>query len=725
METSEIETNLLSIGEPKLHVAMCRSLCAVYVRILALFPDLEAARPRSTSGIQALCSLHIALEKTKNVLQHCADCSKLYLAITGDAVVMKFERTRRVLADSLTRVEDIVPRAIGSQIAEIIGELTEIEFSLDPTEKQTGDDIIVLLQKGKNIDTENSESDFFHQSLFKLGITSSRAALRERRALKKLIERARADEDKRKESIIAYLLHLMKKHSKLFKSDLSDEIDSQGSTPRSPTGNIFDRKMSKLSSLNYNPNTHNFPPEELRCPISLQLMYDPVIICSGQTYERVFIEKWFDDGHNTCPKTQQELSHLYLTPNYCVKGLVASWCEQNGLSVPDEPPVSRDINYWRLVLSESDSMNSKSIGSCKFNSFKVVPSDDCEEENNEFERYEDFLAVLEKGDDELDEKCRVVEKIRHLLRDDEEARICMGANGFVESLLWFLESAFCAGDERAQEIGAMALFNLALNNNRNKESMLASGVLQTLQKMSTNNVSVGAATALYMNLSCLDDAKPILGNSETVPFLISILNHENDIQCKLDALDALYNISTHPPNIPHLVSSGIIDALQTILTHLNDQLTEKCISILIYLASSEIAKEEITTAYGLVTGLATVLDVGGSVEQEQAVMCLLTLCNANEKCSQMVLQEGVIPSLVSISVNGTTRGRQKARKLLMLFREQRQRDLPACPESYNVSESGDVSLCGQESIPSCKPVSRRKLGKGLSFWKKNKSFSVL
>ncbi|KAL3635879.1 hypothetical protein CASFOL_020426 [Castilleja foliolosa] len=124
-------------------------------------------------------------------------------------------------------------------------------------------------------------------------------------------------------------------------------------------------------------------------------------------------------------------------------------------------------------------------------------------------------------------------------------------------------------------------------------------------------------------------------------------------------------------------------------------------------------------AYGLVTGLATVLDVGGPDEQGKKKMC-----NANEKCSQMVLQEGVIPSLVSISVNGTTRGRQKARKLLMLFREQRQRDPP---ESYNGSESGDVSLCGQDSNLnlSCKPVSRRKLGKGLSFWRKNKSFSVL
>lgn len=60
---------------------MCKSLSAIYAKVLGIFPELEAARPRSTSGIQALCALHIALEKTKNVLQHCAECSKLYLVM--------------------------------------------------------------------------------------------------------------------------------------------------------------------------------------------------------------------------------------------------------------------------------------------------------------------------------------------------------------------------------------------------------------------------------------------------------------------------------------------------------------------------------------------------------------------------------------------------------------------------------------------------------------------
>lgn len=390
-------------------------------------------------------------------------------------------------------------------------------FSLDPLEKQVGDDIIALLQQGKrfNNSNDNNELESFHQAATKLGITSSRAALTERRALKKLIERARTEEDKRKESIVAYLLHLMRKYSKLFRSEICDDNDSQGSTPCSPTvqgslddcgpggnGHAFERHLSKLSSFNFKPSNRRsgqMPPEELRCPISLQLMYDPVIIASGQTYERICIEKWFSDGHNTCPKTRQKLSHLSLTPNYCVKGLIASWCEHNGVAVPDGPPESLDLNYWRLALSESDSTNSRSmdsVGSCKLKGVKVVPLEESgiieEAEGNEaesfspkleaselgvLESYQNFLSILDQGDD-LRKKCKVVERIRLLLKDDEEARIFMGANGFVEALLRFLESAVNEGNAMAQESGAMALFNLAVNNSRYVLLFTVTGVRQ-------------------------------------------------------------------------------------------------------------------------------------------------------------------------------------------------------------------------------------------------------
>lgn len=387
------------------------------------------------------------------------------------------------------------------QIDEVVNELAGIVFGLDPSEKQIGDDLIALLQQGRKFNNSNdsSELECFHLAATRLGITSSRAALTERRALKKIIERARAEEDKRKESIIAYLLHLMRKYSKLFRTEFSDDNDSQPCSPtvqRSledgvPNGHYhaFDKQLSKLSSFNFKPNSRKsgqmpLPPEELRCPISLQLMSDPVIIASGQTYERACIERWLSDGHNTCPKTQQKLAHLSLTPNYCVKGLVASWCEQNGVPIPEGPPESLDFNYWRLALTDSESTNSRSVNSvnsCKLKGVKVVPVEEesgiseqsgvnvteslSAKEDEDDDQYLSFLNVLTEGND-WKRKCKVVERLRLLLRDDEEARIFMGANGFVDALLKFLQSAVHEGNAMAQENGAMALFNLAVNNNR-------------------------------------------------------------------------------------------------------------------------------------------------------------------------------------------------------------------------------------------------------------------
>ncbi|GAV85830.1 U-box domain-containing protein/KAP domain-containing protein [Cephalotus follicularis] len=814
MDAVEVEENLFAASDAKLHGGMCKVLSAIYCKVLSIFPSLEAARPRSRSGIQALCSLHIALEKAKNILQHCSECSKLYLAITGDSVLSKFEKARFALIDSLRRVEDIVPQSIGCQVLEIVSELEGIVFSPDSLEKQVGDDIIALLQQGRKFSNSNDSNELnaFHQAAIRLGITSSRASLRERRALKKLIERARAEEDKRKESIVAYLLHLMRKYSKLFRSDLVDDNDSQGSTPCSPTvqgsfedvwpggnGQSFDRHLSKLCSFNFKSNNRKsgqmlLPPEELRCPISLQLMHDPVIIASGQTYERLCIEKWFSDGHNTCPKTQQKLDHLSLTPNYCVKGLIASWCEQNGVYVPNCPPESLDLNYWRLALSESESSNSRSmdsvgscklkgikvvplaesitieeaggneiqdesestnlrsmdsVGSCKLKGIKVVPLEESitieeaggneiqdvspQEEESEFsvfERYQDFLIVLNEGEN-LMVKCKVVEQIRFFLKDDEEARTFLGTNGFVGALLRFLQSAVQERNTVAQEIGAMALFNLAVNNNRNKELMLAAGVISLLEEMIPNSDSYGSATALYLNLSCLEEAKSIIGSSQAVPFLVRILQGQTEPLFKLDALHALYNLSTVPSNVSSLLFAGIINGLQSLAVSGDHALREKSIAVLLNVASSQAGKDAIISSPGLICGLATVLDTGEPVEQEQAAACLLFLCSGNEKCSQMVLQEGVIPALVSMSVNGTTRGKEKAQKLLMLFREQRQRD-NSTAETHRRVASIDKHIptstpdlaSAPELNPLCKSTSKRKMGRAFSFLWKSKSYSV-
>ncbi|KAG4121403.1 hypothetical protein ERO13_D11G205000v2 [Gossypium hirsutum] len=76
-------------------------------------------------------------------------------------------------------------------------------------------------------------------------------------------------------------------------------------------------------------------PADFCCPLSLELMTDPVIVASGQTYERAFIKKWIGLGLIVCPKTRQTLARTNLIPNYTVKALIANWCESNNVKLPD------------------------------------------------------------------------------------------------------------------------------------------------------------------------------------------------------------------------------------------------------------------------------------------------------------------------------------------------------------------------------------------------------
>lgn len=85
-------------------------------------------------------------------------------------------------------------------------------------------------------------------------------------------------------------------------------------------------------------------PPDFCCPLSLELMTDPVIVASGQTYERAFIKNWIDLGLTVCPKTRQTLSHTNLIPNYTVKALIANWCESNNVKLPD-PVKSMNLTH--------------------------------------------------------------------------------------------------------------------------------------------------------------------------------------------------------------------------------------------------------------------------------------------------------------------------------------------------------------------------------------------
>jgi hypothetical protein len=70
-------------------------------------------------------------------------------------------------------------------------------------------------------------------------------------------------------------------------------------------------------------------PEEFLCPITLELMTDPVVAEDGHTYERSAITDWFANGNGLSPKTQAEMGQV-VTPNYSLRALIASLGGQSG-----------------------------------------------------------------------------------------------------------------------------------------------------------------------------------------------------------------------------------------------------------------------------------------------------------------------------------------------------------------------------------------------------------
>lgn len=76
-------------------------------------------------------------------------------------------------------------------------------------------------------------------------------------------------------------------------------------------------------------------PPAFICPITQDLMLQPVVTADGQTYERDAIEEWLRN-HQTSPLTGERLAHVGLTPNVMARGLITEWLEQQGCVVASD-----------------------------------------------------------------------------------------------------------------------------------------------------------------------------------------------------------------------------------------------------------------------------------------------------------------------------------------------------------------------------------------------------
>ncbi|KAH0764314.1 hypothetical protein KY285_000185 [Solanum tuberosum] len=147
-------------------------------------------------------------------------------------------------------------------------------------------------------------------------------------------------------------------------------------------------------------------PPYFICPISLEMMKDPVTISTGITYDRENIEKWiFSAKNNTCPATKQSLTCIELTPNVTLRRFIQSWCTINAshgierFPTP-KPPVSKPQIIKLLKEAKSPKMQMKSLKRLR----SIASENDANKRCMESAGAMEFLASIINNSNEMFEE---------------------------------------------------------------------------------------------------------------------------------------------------------------------------------------------------------------------------------------------------------------------------------------------------------------------------------
>ncbi|XP_057435698.1 U-box domain-containing protein 15 [Lotus japonicus] len=572
--------------------------------MLPLMEDLRDLQPPvPENGVVWLVNLRDALLCARDLLRLCSQGSKIHLALESEAVMIRFQN----VYEKLSQAFDGVPAdelGISDEVQEQL-ELMHVQLRRARRRTDTQDielamDMMVVFS---DEDDRNADSAIVERLAKKLELHTVEDLEVETVAVRNLATERKGQQADSTQRIIK----LLNKFKQIAGMEESNVIDDP----------VMPKMLGRSTSL--------VIPHEFLCPITLEIMTDPVIVASGQTYERESIEKWFESSHNTCPKTRQPLAHLQLAPNCALKNLIEEWCESNNFKLPKKYTAAQE--------------------SCPIENKEEIPS-----------------LVESLSSIHLEEQRKAVEKIRMLSKENPENRVLVAEHGGIPPLVQLLSYP----DSKIQEHAVTALLNLSIDEG-NKRLISTEGAIPAIIEVLENGSAVAkenSAAALF-SLSMLDELKEMVGLSNGIPPLVELLR-TGTVRGKKDAITALFNLSLSHANKGRAIRAGIVPPLLALLKQTNLGMIDEALSILLLLASNPDGRQEIGELSFIET-LVEFIREGTPKNKECAASVLLELCSNNSSFILAALQFGVYEHLAEIKESGTNRAQRKANAILELI----------------------------------------------------------
>ncbi|PRQ41006.1 putative aminoacyltransferase, E1 ubiquitin-activating enzyme [Rosa chinensis] len=410
-------------------------------------------------------------------------------------------------------------------------------------------------------------------------------------------------------------------------------------------------------------------PSHFRCPISLDLMKDPVTLSTGITYDRQSIEKWIEAGNVTCPTTNQVLTTLEPIPNHTMRKMIQDWCvEKKSFGVERIPtpriPVS-SVEVAEILSRISSSAEKKDEAGCR----------------------------------------ELVQKVKALTKESERNKRCIVANGAASSLAAAF-GAFSTAGSFHENVGVL------------EEILSALTLIFPLR--SEANVYLGSTDSLHCMVRFLDGGD-LSQRRNAVLVLKEALSADKQKTDALEeiegALEALVKLIKEPicPTstkaslviIYHMLNStssssresvkgkfvqmGLVSMLSELVVDAERSICEKALGVLDAICGSKQGREETRDNALIMPVVVKKMLRVSDLATEFAVSILWKLCKKDEREDDEgglvleVLQVGAFQKLLLLlQVGCGERTKEKATELLKLLNLHRAR--LECIESMDFKE---------------------------------------
>ncbi|KAB1219692.1 U-box domain-containing protein 43 [Morella rubra] len=658
-----------------------KELAAYLERVVPLLKELSRKNVGDFGSINnAVEILNREIRAAKQLTLECSKRNKVYLLMNCRAVVKRLENT----VTEISRALSLFPLAsldlsagISQDIGELCDDMQRAEFRAAIAEEE----ILEKIESG--IQERNVDRSYANNLLVLIaeavGISTDRSVMRkELEEFKSEIENERLRKDQAEAIQMDQIIALL-------------ERADATSSPREKELRYF----TKRKSLGSQPLE---PLQSFYCPITRDVMMDPVETSSGQTFERTAIEKWFGDGNKLCPLTMTPLDTSILRPNKTLRQSIEEWKDRNTmitiasikpkLMSEEEEEVLHSLEQLKDLCEQRDLHREWVI----LENYIALLIQLLGTRNRDIRDHAlVILCILAKDSDDAKERIVRVDNaieavVRSLGRRVAERKLAVAlllelskcnvvrdCIGKVQGCILLLVTMSTSDDIQAARDAQALLENLSFSDQNVIQMAKANYFKHLLQRLSTGPEDVKvimAATLAEMELT--DHNKESLFEAGALGPLLHFVSC-GDTHMKEVALKALQNLTSSPKNGLQMIREGAVRPLLEVLYQhsSSSSLREHAAGTIMHLALSTMSQESSQIPVALLESdedvfmLFSLINLTGPDVQQSILQTFQALCQSPSapNIKTKLTQCSAVQVLVQLSEHDNMHVRANAVKL--------------------------------------------------------------